>query len=508
MTQAIAPFAADSATRPLLASDVVAPLGDAFVAEIKLHAMDWIPSRLAESGRIDVAQYGKRIVRGRAAAGRQAPTSPALMLAEAEQREKDAGVSGLPIYDGIRVDTLNIMIARAQERQKYEDIISRADKGLGTQIVLGATGFATDFADPVNLATMAIPIAGEAKLAYQLGKATVKLGPVASKLITRAGVGAYEGTVSAAALEPANYALHRKVGDDYTLADSLANVGLAAVGGGAFHAVGGAGTDFFHGMRARWGRSATEYGDAMDVALHQLGQGERVNLPPSTADAAAPSMQDVAGVRQTPDDTSLLASEASGGVSPAPTYAGRHLVEVIGTTIDASLDRLEKTDPRVLAKLRVGWGGGERAKTIVGRDVHDAFTGWVTENIPGWTAPKNRNGLSGDALRPDFDMGGGMQLELKPNTPTGRAKGRKQTAGYEENLGTKVEVIYYDFSKAQTKRLDALNERIRQLHTLYPEVAPKFVAPPKRKTKSDSGPKPKPKRRRRRKPKPDSQPGP
>jgi len=39
---------------------------------------------------------------------------------------------------------------------------------------------------------------------------------------------------------------------------------------------------------------------------------------------------------------------------------------------------------------------------------------------------------------------GGHPVEIKPNTPSGRAKGAKQLPQYERAFGKKGRVIYYD----------------------------------------------------------------
>jgi hypothetical protein len=108
-----------------------------------------------------------------------------------------------------------------------------------------------DFADPVNIGTMLIPGVGAGKVMYGLTKATAKLAPVVSKIIVRAGTGAYEGAVSTALAEPLNYALHQSLGDDYGLADSAKNILTNAVGGGVLHALGGLGLELYRGIRLR-----------------------------------------------------------------------------------------------------------------------------------------------------------------------------------------------------------------------------------------------------------------
>ena len=52
--------------------------------------------------------------------------------------------------------------------------------------------------------------------------------------------------------------------------------------------------------------------------------------------------------------------------------------------------------------------------------------------------------LTGKTVRPDVVTKGGRPLELKPNTPSGRAKGRSQLPAQERATGKKGRVIYYE----------------------------------------------------------------
>ena len=51
---------------------------------------------------------------------------------------------------------------------------------------------------------------------------------------------------------------------------------------------------------------------------------------------------------------------------------------------------------------------------------------------------------TGKTVRPDVVTKSGKPLELKPNTPTGRAKGRRQLPAQERATGKKGRVIYYE----------------------------------------------------------------
>lgn len=53
-------------------------------------------------------------------------------------------------------------------------------------------------------------------------------------------------------------------------------------------------------------------------------------------------------------------------------------------------------------------------------------------------------GKDGRFHQPDVITPGGRFLELKPNTPSGRAAGQRQAKRYREQLRVEGRVIYYD----------------------------------------------------------------
>ena len=63
---------------------------------------------------------------------------------------------------------------------------------------------------------------------------------------------------------------------------------------------------------------------------------------------------------------------------------------------------------------------------------------------PGWQSEKTILGNDGKRLRPDAIDPQGRPIELKPNSPTGRSRGEKQLKKYEEALGKKGRVVYYE----------------------------------------------------------------
>lgn len=88
--------------------------------------------------------------------------------------------------------------------------------------------------------------------------------------------------------------------------------------------------------------------------------------------------------------------------------------------------------------------GGESAADAYGRQMHRELAERVGQKGPGWQSEPLLGGADGRNYRPDVVTPSGRILELKPNTPSGRAAGARQIRNYEEQLGRRGRVIYYD----------------------------------------------------------------
>ncbi|KYF54889.1 hypothetical protein BE08_44015 [Sorangium cellulosum] len=88
--------------------------------------------------------------------------------------------------------------------------------------------------------------------------------------------------------------------------------------------------------------------------------------------------------------------------------------------------------------------GGDSATAARGRSVHREFAEKVKAK-PGWQAePRLVDPATGKTVVPDAITPKGHPIELKPNTPSGRAAGKRQMTRYERATGKKGRTIYYD----------------------------------------------------------------
>ncbi|WIM09099.1 MAG: hypothetical protein OJF58_000050 [Enhydrobacter sp.] len=95
------------------------------------------------------------------------------------------------------------------------------------------------------------------------------------------------------------------------------------------------------------------------------------------------------------------------------------------------------------ASTTIGARGGESAAAAAGRQAHRELAERIAGKS-GWQSEPRLVGANGRIYRPDVVTPHGRVLELKPNTPSGRASGARQIQIYEEQLGMRGRVIYYE----------------------------------------------------------------
>jgi hypothetical protein len=152
-----------------------------------------------------------------------------------------------------------------------EAIMSRSPSGLIPTVAYFGAGLAAMATDPLEVATMFIPVVGEARAAAIIGR----LGRVGG----RVAVGAIEGGVGQAITEPLVYGLSRQAQLDYDMSDSLLSVGLGVAFGSAIGGVAG-----LMARRAPEALPAREYTEpsfsreTAEIAIRQFANDQPVDI--------------------------------------------------------------------------------------------------------------------------------------------------------------------------------------------------------------------------------------
>lgn len=172
---------------------------------------------------------------------RAEPATPLLTAEQARARVKESGLD-LTIDDaGIREGALDILLERKREEVQRQFVLDHAP---GSTVPLQLlAGFVASVLDPINVASAFVPVVGEARYASMLAKATTRAG----RFGVRARVGAIEGAVGAALVEPLVLYASERDQADYDITDSMLNIAFGTVLGGGLHATGGAISDFRRG---------------------------------------------------------------------------------------------------------------------------------------------------------------------------------------------------------------------------------------------------------------------
>lgn len=178
---------------------------------------------------------------------------------------------------------IELLIERKKDELKRADIMSRGPSGgLAATAQLG-TAFAVTMLDPVNIGVSFVPIAGEAKWA----KAAQASKSALTRAAGRFGVGAIEGAVGAAAVEPIIYASKQMEQADYDVGDSFMNVAFGTVFGGGLHTTFGAIGDAFKSFKAPE-RLPTRDAEIRADAARSADLARSVEFEPSREPAGAP----------------------------------------------------------------------------------------------------------------------------------------------------------------------------------------------------------------------------
>lgn len=144
---------------------------------------------------------------------------------------------------------------------------------------------------------------------------------------------------------------------------------------------------------------------------------------------------------------SLVGNAGLGPVRGAVARGGGAAVRGAARPLARSLTQNVRPTPtarNINAKPRGSRNPQTAEAAAKGREKHRQFKEKVN-NKPGWKSePSLTDPNNGKTVKPDAVTPGGRPVELKPNTPTGRRKGRRQLPAQERATGKKGRVIYDD----------------------------------------------------------------
>lgn len=163
------------------------------------------------------------------------PQGKKLSTESAMEQIKAKGLSLKVPGEGYTQKALDIVIERKEQEIMRTNKIN-ASKGFVATIGKFSAAMAAQALDPVNVAASFIPVVAPSKYAAMLKAAT----GAGQRAAIRGTVGAAEGFVGSALVEPIIYMAKTREQADYTMSDSLMNVGLGTVFGAGLHAGAGA----------------------------------------------------------------------------------------------------------------------------------------------------------------------------------------------------------------------------------------------------------------------------
>jgi hypothetical protein len=201
-------------------------------------------------------------------------------VARAQLRDANLDMQ-LTIPDqGITQEALDIIIQRKRIENANRDVLSRSPGGFGRGAARLAVGFGVSLFDPINLTSGFIPVVSQARYASLLRARSTFAGRTA----VRAGVGAVEGAVGAAVIEPLILSTAQLEQADYDAADSLLNIAFGAGIGSGLHVIGGSVSEAYRRSR---GLPPLPPERQIDDAVRQAIEADQALPPIGEVEAAA-----------------------------------------------------------------------------------------------------------------------------------------------------------------------------------------------------------------------------
>lgn len=274
---------------------------------------------------------------------------PDVPIEEARAKVKAAGLDrhlALPDQPSIKSPALDIMIDRANARRERDATIARGPQGFIPGALSFGTGFFLPLLDPLNDAAFMIPVVGEARGARMLAAAGDSM---TGRVGVRFGIGAAQGAVGTAALQPLEAWARTQEGQDFTAAEALRNVMFGAGLAGTMHGGLGLVGDAWARAHGRAFEPATELGapnrGAPQRAPNEAGEAE---FESGISEPAEPMPAAIAQALPTAAHRDAMQGALASLVDGEPVQAAEHL-EAAG-----------RQDPRVaegLAQVFEAWHG-------------------------------------------------------------------------------------------------------------------------------------------------------
>ena len=162
--------------------------------------------------------------------------APSLSLAEQSSVIEEANLTGMLEPDeGETLASLDLMIDLKREELARQTVMENVEEGITSSAAMLGTGLFVSMLDPINVASAFVPIVGPARYAAMLRQKATTFG----RFAVRSRVGAAEGALGAAMVEPIVYLAAQDRQADYDLYDTYANLAFGTALGGGLHGVGG-----------------------------------------------------------------------------------------------------------------------------------------------------------------------------------------------------------------------------------------------------------------------------
>jgi hypothetical protein len=228
--------------------------------------------------------------------GESKAITPDMLDAEtARSKIAEAGIKYQVPDAGISAPLLDLIIRDKREAMRREQIMARAPGGVVNGSLQFAAALGASILDPLNVASAFIPVVGEARFAKMMAGAGTGAFARAG---ARAKVGAIEGAVGQAMIEPLMAMSASDDQIDYTAADTLRNIAFGAFMGSTIRAGGGAIKDkFFSSPSAKpVVESDLKPTAAADIVSRMNPETHQAAMKGAIAQAASGRMVDVDAV--------------------------------------------------------------------------------------------------------------------------------------------------------------------------------------------------------------------